>query len=104
MFTKKPDAGPTPLNATVPPPTPPKPPLPPSAAAAGTSRPAMAGGARAGEKLAPSVIGADLAITGNLKSNGEIQIEGSIQGDLHGTHVVIGERAKITGGIVADDV
>ncbi len=99
MFTKKPDGGPTPLNAAMPPPTPSKPPV-----AGGTSRPATSVGMRSGEKLSPSIIGADLIITGNLQSKGEVQIDGTIQGDLHGTHVVVGERAKITGGIVADDV
>ncbi len=53
---------------------------------------------------APSVIGPDLLITGNLVSKGEVQIDGEVQGDIHGTHIVIGERAKITGGIVAEEV
>lgn len=53
---------------------------------------------------APSVIGPDLLITGNLVSKGEVQIDGEVQGDIHGTHIVVGERAKITGGIVAEEV
>jgi cytoskeletal protein CcmA (bactofilin family) len=60
-------------------------------------RPASVGGA-------PSVIGPDLLITGNLVSRGEVQIDGEVQGDIHGTHIVIGERAKITGCIVAEEV
>jgi len=52
----------------------------------------------------PSVIGPDLLITGNLVSKGEVQIDGEVQGDIHGTHIVVGERAKITGGIVAEEV
>jgi cytoskeletal protein CcmA (bactofilin family) len=50
-----------------------------------------------------SVIGPDLVIHGNLTSKGEVQIEGEVQGDINGTHVVIGERARVTGGIVAEE-
>lgn len=53
---------------------------------------------------APSVIGADLTITGNLTSKGEVQIDGEVQGDINGTNIVVGERARITGSIVADEV
>ena len=71
--------------------------------------PAMAGaqswqaGVRPGER-ATSLIGADLTIIGNLMSRGEVHVDGEIQGDIHGTNIVIGEKAKITGGIVADEV
>ena len=58
---------------------------------------------RGGER-SPSIIGTDLTIIGNLVSKGEVQIEGEVQGDLHGTQIVVGERAKITGGIVAEEV
>jgi cytoskeletal protein CcmA (bactofilin family) len=50
------------------------------------------------------VIGADLTITGNLESKGEIQIEGEIQGDVHAARIVIGERARITGSLLANDI
>ncbi len=56
------------------------------------------------ERSAPSVIAADLLISGNLVSKGEVQIEGEVQGDIHATHVVVGERARITGGILAEEV
>jgi cytoskeletal protein CcmA (bactofilin family) len=64
-------------------------------------RPAAA--ARSGDRT-PSFIGPDLTIVGNLVSKGEMQVEGEVQGDLHGTQVVVGERAKITGGIIAEEV
>jgi cytoskeletal protein CcmA (bactofilin family) len=57
---------------------------------------------RAGN-FAPSVIGPDLIIQGNLISKGEVQVEGEVQGDIHGTHIVIGEKARITGGIIAEE-
>ena len=61
-------------------------------------------GTRPGERVAPSVIGPDLTIMGNLVSRGEVQIDGEVQGDIHGTNIVIGDKAKITGGIVADEI
>ena len=51
-----------------------------------------------------SVIGADLSITGNLESKGEIQIEGEVQGDVHADRIVVGERARVTGSLLADEV
>jgi cytoskeletal protein CcmA (bactofilin family) len=60
--------------------------------------------ARPNERNAPSVIGPDLTINGNLVTKGEVQIDGEIQGDIQGTYVVIGEKARITGGIVAEEV
>jgi cytoskeletal protein CcmA (bactofilin family) len=53
---------------------------------------------------APSIISPDLTISGNLYSKGEIQIEGEVQGDVHSTHVIVGEKARITGGIIAEEV
>lgn len=50
-----------------------------------------------------SIIGPDLVIQGNLMSKGEVQIEGEVQGDIHGTHVIVGEKARITGGIIAEE-
>ena len=52
----------------------------------------------------PSMIGTDLLVMGNLESKGEIQIEGQVQGDLKAGRIVVGPNAKITGGLVADDI
>lgn len=58
---------------------------------------------RPGGPSVTSVIGTDLVIQGNLTSKGEVQIEGEVQGDIHATHVVIGERARVTGGVIAEE-
>lgn len=58
---------------------------------------------RPGGPSTASVIGPDLVITGNLTSKGEVQIEGEVQGDIHGTHIIIGERARVTGAVVAEE-
>ena len=60
--------------------------------------------ARASDRSAPSVIGQDLSITGNMVSKGEIQIDGEIQGDIKSTHVIVGEKALITGSIAAEEI
>ncbi len=53
---------------------------------------------------APSLIGSDLLITGNLYSKGEVQVDGEVQGDIHSTHVIVGENARVTGGVVGEEV
>ncbi len=59
---------------------------------------------RPDERRAASVIGADLTITGSLISKGEVQVDGTVEGDIYGSHVVIGEQATISGGVFADEV
>lgn len=54
--------------------------------------------------MVPSIIGEDLTVTGNVISKGEVQVEGEVQGDIHCTSLVIGDKAQITGGVVAEDV
>jgi len=71
-------------------------------AAGGPSIRSTAG--RQGTPGAPSVIGPDLTIMGNLISSGEVQVDGEVQGDLYGTHIVIGEKARITGAVNAEEV
>lgn len=72
------------------------PPQVPNGRAAPSGRPAGPSGA--------SVIGADLTIVGNLESRGEVQIDGDVQGDIHAARIVVGERARITGSLIADDI
>ena len=55
-------------------------------------------------KIVPSIIGTDLTVTGNVISKGEVQVDGVIQGDIHCKSLIVGEKAQITGGIVAEDV
>lgn len=51
-----------------------------------------------------SVIGADLTITGNLICKGEVQVDGIVEGDVQGSHVVVGEGATVTGSISGEEV
>ncbi|SFB81501.1 bactofilin family protein [Tropicimonas isoalkanivorans] len=51
-----------------------------------------------------SVLSSDLTITGNIKTSGDIQVEGTIEGDIRAHLLTIGENATIRGECVADDV
>ena len=64
----------------------------------------MAPPKRAGRSTAPSIISADLTVTGTLASNGDIQIDGIVEGDVRSIGLVIGEKAQVNGEILADDI
>ena len=55
-------------------------------------------------KAPPSVLSTDLTVTGNMKTTGDIQVEGNVEGDIHAHLLTVGETAVIKGEIVADDV
>jgi cytoskeletal protein CcmA (bactofilin family) len=51
-----------------------------------------------------SVLSQDLHITGNVKTTGDIQVEGTIEGDIRAHLLTIGESATVKGEVIADDV
>ena len=53
---------------------------------------------------APSIIGADLTIEGDVSGGGELQIEGVIKGDVRIEHVTVGDGGAVEGGIYAEAV
>ena len=55
-------------------------------------------------KAAPSVLSSDLTIKGNLKTTGDIQIEGILEGDIKAHLLTVGESATVKGEVIADDV
>ena len=100
MFSKKPE----PTKST-PEPTKPvaeikKQPVTPPASA-GTAAPVSTAPKA---KPAASSISSDLHIKGNLKTTGDIQIQGNVDGDIRAHLLTIGESAKIKGECIADDV
>ena len=101
MFTKKTEPTAFDVPRGTPPPAPPSHSQQPEPLS--TSRPASPSPRPSGQSGA-SHIGEDLTIVGNLISKGEVHIDGQIQGDLHAANVLIGETARITGGVVADEV
>lgn len=55
-------------------------------------------------RSAPSVLSSDLTVVGNIRTEGDIQIEGTVEGDIRAHQLVIGESATIRGEIVGDEV
>ena len=52
----------------------------------------------------PSIISPDLEIVGDLKSDGEIQIDGTVKGDIKAHMLTVGEQGKVDGSTVAETV
>jgi cytoskeletal protein CcmA (bactofilin family) len=88
MFTKgkspEPTPAPQPLKPILPDPT--------------VKRAPMA--ARSG----PSIISADVKMTGSIVSQGEIDINGQIEGDVRASALTIGETGAVKGEVIAESV
>ena len=52
----------------------------------------------------PSLISADVVIRGVIESEGEVQFDGTLEGDLRAKGLVVGEGATIKGEVVAQSV
>lgn len=59
---------------------------------------------RPGSAPTPSIVGPDVQIEGNVKTVGELQLDGSITGDLACGSLVMGETGKVNGTIAAETV
>jgi cytoskeletal protein CcmA (bactofilin family) len=55
-------------------------------------------------KAGTSILSADLTVVGNLKTSGDIQVEGTVEGDIRAHLLTVGETATIRGEIMADDI
>ncbi|WP_300513030.1 polymer-forming cytoskeletal protein [Aliiroseovarius sp.] len=79
----------------------------PDAAAPATPKPASGAtppAPAAKPKPPASALSSDLVIKGNLKSTGDIHVEGTVEGDIRAHQLVVGEGATVKGEVVADDV
>ncbi|KAB2846407.1 MAG: polymer-forming cytoskeletal protein [Hyphomicrobiaceae bacterium] len=93
MFSKRPEEAVKPImNPTSPVPLP------------RSTIPAMQPRPMSPQKDGASSIGADLVISGNLDSRGHIIVAGEVQGDIKCAHLTVEDSARITGGIVAEEV
>jgi cytoskeletal protein CcmA (bactofilin family) len=52
----------------------------------------------------PSIISAEMRVQGNLTSDGDLQVEGAVIGDITVAKLVIAEGGTVAGNIVAQDV
>ena len=56
------------------------------------------------ENSPPSLLSSDLFIKGNLITNGDIQIEGEVEGNIKASLLTIGKEAKIKGELNIDEL
>ncbi|WP_372786139.1 polymer-forming cytoskeletal protein [Phenylobacterium sp.] len=54
--------------------------------------------------IACSLIAENVSVEGNLASEGDVQLDGALRGDLKVAHLSIGETGHIEGAIIADAV
>jgi len=52
----------------------------------------------------PSLLSSGLRVIGTIVSDGEIQLDGSVEGDVYCTSLVVGQDASIKGDVVARNV
>lgn len=52
----------------------------------------------------PSIISADMTVKGEIHSQGELHLDGTVEGEIHAERLVIGETAQIRGNVTADTV
>ncbi|MBX3456183.1 polymer-forming cytoskeletal protein [Ferrovibrio sp.] len=55
-------------------------------------------------KAPPSLLSAGLTVNGDLHSEGEVQIDCQVNGDVTAMRLAIGENARVVGEVVADHV
>lgn len=68
------------------------------------AKPSSGNSAESAVRAAPSILSADMRITGNVSSECEIQVDGNIEGDIRTKILLIGQGAEVKGEIVADSV
>ena len=104
MFSKnKPTESEEKKNVTSTPATPPTPPAS-SPYSSGSSSTGSSAPAANKPKPAPSILSSDLTIKGHMTTTGDIQVEGTVEGDIKAHLLTVGENATIKGEVIADDV
>lgn len=61
-------------------------------------------GARRETRVMPSLISADVHIVGTLSAEGEMQIDGKVEGNVRAHRAVVGTSGIIHGEIIADEI
>ena len=54
--------------------------------------------------VSPSIISSDMVVTGNIFSDGDIQLDGRLEGDVCSRNLTIGKKATVNGNITGDDI
>ncbi len=83
----------------------PEPPVPPQPAPKPVvSDMALAPKRPAAARSGPSIISADVKMVGKIVSQGELDINGQIEGDVRASALTVGETGAIKGEVVAESV
>ena len=59
-------------------------------------------GARKARPSPPTIISPDVHVVGNITSNGEIQLDGIVEGDVKGVTLCIGHTGSVKGSVTAE--
>jgi cytoskeletal protein CcmA (bactofilin family) len=52
---------------------------------------------------APSILSAGMEVAGDIASDGEVQIDGILSGDIRCAKLTIGETGRVNGSVIADE-
>ncbi len=52
----------------------------------------------------PSIISQDVVMRGNINSAGEIQFDGSLEGDIKAGSLIVGDKASVKGEIICESI
>ena len=53
---------------------------------------------------APSILANDIIITGDIKTNGDVQIDGRLDGNIKANNITIGEQGIVNGKVSGSNV
>ncbi len=59
---------------------------------------------RSGKPGMPSIVSEGLHVTGNLISDGDVQIDGTIEGDVKGRNLTVGVNGNVLGKVIGIEV
>ena len=70
----------------------------------GGQQPAPTRPAPARQAAVPSILGRDITITGDIKTDGDVQVDGRLDGNVKAGSLTIGEQGAINGKVIASRV
>ncbi len=76
----------------------------PSTASSAPEAPTKKSSSPSRSNAVPSILGSDLIITGDIKTDGDVQIDGRLDGNIKAGNVTIGESGAVNGKISANAV
>jgi cytoskeletal protein CcmA (bactofilin family) len=54
------------------------------------------------DRAAPSILGADLKVTGDIVSDGEVHVSGAVKGDITAKKITISQSGSVLGSVEAE--